>query len=91
MLGFLSTVSHRSLSIVWNNFKNSDASFMLSIANIPFKVFKFRGIICVLIIDDKEYRFDLVLTGDTSGDGKISTIDYSKIKAHIQNTQKLTQ
>lgn len=40
-----------------NNFLNPNVSFMLSIANIPFKVFKFRGIICVLIIDDKEYRF----------------------------------
>lgn len=40
-----------------NNFLNPNVSFMLSIANIPFKIFKFRGIICVLIIDDKEYRF----------------------------------
>jgi hypothetical protein len=40
-----------------NNFKNSDASFMLSIANIPFKIFSFRGLICSLIIDNKEYRF----------------------------------
>ena len=40
-----------------NNFLKSNVSFMLSIANIPFKIFKFRGIICVLIIDDKEYRF----------------------------------
>ena len=30
---------------------------MLSIADIPFKLFSFTGIICVLIIDDKEYRF----------------------------------
>lgn len=30
---------------------------MISVANIPFKVFSFRGIICSLIIDDKEYRF----------------------------------
>lgn len=40
-----------------NNFKNSKASFMLSIANIPFKAFNFRGIICDLIIDDDEYKF----------------------------------
>ena len=40
-----------------NNFKKSDASFMLSIADIPFKMFNFRGLICSLIIDDKEYRF----------------------------------
>ena len=40
-----------------NNFKNSDASFMISIADIPFKIFNFRGLICSLIINDKEYRF----------------------------------
>lgn len=40
-----------------NNFKNSNVSFMLSIADIPFKVFNFRGVICDLIIDDKEYKF----------------------------------
>lgn len=40
-----------------NNFKNSNASFMLSIANIPFKILTFRGLISTLIINDKEYRF----------------------------------
>ena len=47
-------------SYIWmqgNQFKKKDASFMLSIANIPFKVFSFKGVICVLIIDGKEYRF----------------------------------
>jgi len=40
-----------------NNFEKSNASFMLSIANVPFKMFNFRGMICVLFIDDKEYKF----------------------------------
>lgn len=40
-----------------NNFKNARVSFMLSIADIPFKLFNFRGLICALMIDDKEYRF----------------------------------
>jgi len=40
-----------------NDFKNKNASFMLSIANIPFKFFNFKGLICSLIIDNKEYRF----------------------------------
>ena len=47
-------------SYVWcqgNNFQNTNASFMLSIADIPFKVFNFRGIICDLMIDDTEYKF----------------------------------
>lgn len=40
-----------------NNFQKSNASFMLSIANVPFKMFNFRGMICVLMLDDKEYKF----------------------------------
>lgn len=40
-----------------NNFQKSDSSFMLSIADVPFKMFKFRGVICALIIDNKEYKF----------------------------------
>lgn len=40
-----------------NNFKNNNVSFMISIANIPFKLLEFRGLICSLIIDNKEYRF----------------------------------
>lgn len=40
-----------------NNFQKSNASFMLSIADVPFKMFKFRGVICVLMIGDKEYKF----------------------------------
>ncbi len=47
-------------SYIWlqgNDFFNKKASFMLSIADIPFKVFHFRGFICVLLIDGKEYRF----------------------------------
>jgi len=47
-------------SYIWcqgNDFKNKNISFMLSIADIPFKIFNFRGFICSLIINDKEYRF----------------------------------
>lgn len=47
-------------SYIWcqgNNFQKSNASFMLSIADIPFKLFTFKGIICVLIINNKEYKF----------------------------------
>ena len=40
-----------------NNFQKSNASFMLSIANVPFKMFNFRGMICVLLIENKEYKF----------------------------------
>ena len=47
-------------SYIWcqgNNFKNSNASFMLSIADIPFKFFNFRGMICDLLVGNKEYKF----------------------------------
>ena len=47
-------------SYIWcqgNHFQNSDASFMLSIANIPFRFFAFTGIICVLKIGNKELKF----------------------------------
>ena len=40
-----------------NCFKDSTCSFMFSIADIPFKIFSFRGLICSLIFNDKEYRF----------------------------------
>lgn len=47
-------------SYIWcqgNNFNKSNASFMLSIAKIPFKIFSFKGIICDLIIEDEEFKF----------------------------------
>jgi len=47
-------------SYLWcqgNNFQKSTASFMLSIADIPFKIFHFKGIICALMVNDEEYNF----------------------------------
>ena len=47
-------------SYIWcqgNNFQNPKASFMLSIADIPFKLFTFRGVICVLMINNQEFKF----------------------------------
>lgn len=47
-------------SYIWcqgNNFQKRDASFMFSIADIPFKLFSFKGFICVLLIDNKEFKF----------------------------------
>lgn len=47
-------------SYIWiqgNNFCCDDVSFMLSIAHIPFKIFQFRGLICILKIGNKEYKF----------------------------------
>lgn len=51
-------------------FNNSSASFFLSIASIPFKLFSFIGFICVFYLNEKEYRF-------TTYNG--SKIEYYKI------------
>lgn len=40
-----------------NNFQKNNASFMFSIANIPFKFLEFKGIICVLKFNNKEFKF----------------------------------
>ena len=37
----------------------------------------------------EEVTYNVIVYGDTSGDGKITTIDYSKVKAHILGTKKL--
>lgn len=47
-------------SYIWcqgNCFQKPNTSFMLSIADIPFKFIDFRGLICTLIIDDQEFKF----------------------------------
>ena len=47
-------------SYIWcqgNSFSKNNASFMMSMADIPFIFFNFRGLICSLIVDGCEYRF----------------------------------
>ena len=47
-------------SYIWcqgNNFQKNNASFMFSIADIPLKLFTFKGIICALLVDNKEFKF----------------------------------
>ena len=47
-------------SYIWcqgNNFQKTNASFMFSVADVPFKIFTFKGLIGVLLIDDQEYKF----------------------------------
>lgn len=58
-----------------NNFKTSNTSFMCSVADIPFKLFNFRGLICVLIIGNKEYKF--------------TTYNNAKIKKYEINDKKI--
>ena len=40
-----------------NNFQKTNASFMFSVADIPLKLFTFKGFICVLLIDNEEFKF----------------------------------
>lgn len=47
-------------SYIWcqgNNFQKANVSFMFSVADIPLKFFTFKGFICVLLIDNKEFKF----------------------------------
>lgn len=39
--------------------------------------------------NNKEYRYDVVLSGDTSGDGLVTPLDYVKIKNHIIGNNSL--
>ena len=40
-------------------------------------------------LNNTKETYNIVVFGDTSGDGKISTLDYSKVKAHILGTKSL--
>lgn len=67
-------------SYIWcqgNNFKTANVSFMLSIADIPFKAFHFRGFICDLIINNKEFKFT------TYNNSKIIKYDISNNNINI--------
>ena len=47
-------------SYIWcqgNNFQKNNASFMFSVADIPFKLFTFKGFICSLLINKEEFKF----------------------------------
>jgi len=88
-------------SYIWcqgNNFKSSNASFMLSVADVPFKMFKFRGVICVLMVGDKEYKFTTYNNArlvefevkDNSLNVTLKKGDiYINIQAKHENAQKL--
>lgn len=70
-----------------NQFQNEKASFMISIANIPFTLFHFRGLICILVIDQKEYKFT------TYNFTKIITyhIDHNSIHILLQKRQYILE
>ncbi len=66
-------------SYIWcqaNHFLKSDASLMVSIADIPFGLMTFRGLICVLMLNQKEYRF--------------TTYNFSKITEYVIDQHSIT-
>ena len=84
-------------SYIWcqaNNFQNKNASFILSIADIPFKVFDFKGIICSLIVDNTEYKFNTynntkIIQYDIDNNSVNITIKKRKLYLNIKSTYKL--
>ena len=65
-----------------NHFMNDEASFMLSIADIPFKLFSFNGFLCSVLINQKEYRFA------TYTDAKIKSVEETESGLHIRLTDR---
>lgn len=67
-------------SWIWMQCQDADASLMCAIASIPFGPFAFTGLICVLRIKEKQYRFA------TYNGASVKTITQSgnNIKAEIK-------
>lgn len=42
-------------------------------------------------VNDKTYKYTLILKGDVNGDGKITPLDYVKIKNHIMETSIISE
>ena len=88
----------RYIWIQCNNFKNKNTSVFCSAADIPFMKRGFRGYICNLVIDNKEYRFatynNSKLNIESVTDRKIAlSFENSKaklrIEASLENTGEL--
>jgi len=80
---------------VWlqcNHFERSDVNLALSVANIPFMGFSFKGFFCSLIIEDKEYRFATYnrskLKINSAKDGYIS-LYFKKGKVELEVTGEI--
>lgn len=72
-------------SYLWaqaNHFSNTSVSCMISIANIPFSLFCFRGFICIFILNGKEYKFT------TYSGSKIINYNISKNNFNIKLESK---
>lgn len=82
-----------------NNFENPNTSLLLAIADIPLKVINFRGFICVLKVENEEFKFT------TYNNSKLIQYDLTndpievafkrknyelKVKTYINSGQKLS-
>lgn len=81
-----------------HDFKEYNASLMLAIADVPLKSVSFTGFICVLLVDDVEYRFTSyngakVVTYGVSDDSELITIKRGRYQLNItivnSNVEKL--
>jgi beta-N-acetylglucosaminidase len=77
-----------------NNFKNKYPSAEVKLFNSSNEEIT-EGIISTgnkisIKVNGVEKKYDIVIYGDTNGDGIISAVDYSMIKAHILNINKMS-
>ena len=44
-----------------------------------------------IFVNQNEYKYNLILLGDVSGDGGITPLDYVKVKNHVTNNKVITE
>ena len=44
-----------------------------------------------IFVNQNEYKYNLILLGDVSGDGEITPLDYVKVKNHVTNNKVITE
>ena len=82
------------VSSIIKNIKNKNTNAIVKIMNSSNKEIT-TGLVSTgqrIIITNNSITetYNVIVKGDTNGDGKISAIDYSKVKLHILNTNKLS-
>ncbi|MDT8717463.1 hypothetical protein IAI10_12400 [Clostridium sp. 19966] len=68
-----------------NSFENANTSLFLSIAHIPFMKKAFKGYICNLVLDHKEYRFATYNKSKI----KIKKVNHKEIEVLIENNKAI--
>lgn len=65
-----------------NNYGNG--SFMLAVADIPFAFFDFRGVICAIVSNGKEYRLATYLGAKITEEGNTITVIQRSLKLQCE-------